>query len=79
VKRIMLIFATVATMAMMMVAATVPALADHRNDTEYVWTEFIQWRDTNWYCSYLWEWHGSWDYWGMWCYNDRTGEVYSDL
>jgi hypothetical protein len=79
VKRITLIFATLVTMAVMMVAATAPAFADHRYDTEWVWTEFIQWRNTSWWCSYLWQWDGGWDYYGMWCYNERTGDTYSDL
>jgi hypothetical protein len=74
VKRITLILATLVTMAVMMVAAAGPALAE-----DYVWTDFVQWRDTHWYCSYLWKYDEDWEYMGMWCYNDRTGDVYSDL
>ena len=65
-------------MAVMVVAAAAPALAD-----EWVWTDFYQWRDTNWYCSYLWKFDedsdNPYEYQGMWCYNDRTGDTYSDL
>jgi hypothetical protein len=77
VKRITLIFATLVTMAVMMVAAAAPAFASHG----WEWTEFVQWRDTHWYCSYLWN-HDedeNWNYEGMWCYNDRTGDTWTDL
>jgi hypothetical protein len=76
VKRITLIFATLVTMAVMVVAAAAPALAD-----EWIWTDFVQWRSTHWYCSYLWN-HDedeNWNYEGMWCYNDSTGDTWTDL
>ena len=73
-KRITLIFATVATMAVMIVAAAAPALADHG----YEWTEWWQWRDTSWWCSTLW-YHDEdheWTMEYMFCYNVDTGRVW---
>ena len=74
-KRIKLIFATVAAMAVMIVAAAVPAFASHG----YEWTEWWQWRDTNWWCSTLWV-HDEDDEWSqdaMFCYNVNTGNIWT--
>jgi hypothetical protein len=75
VKRIMLILATVVTMAVMIVAATAPALADHG----YEWTEWWQWRDSNWWCSTLWfhDEDDGWDQEAMFCYNVETGNIWT--
>jgi hypothetical protein len=75
VKRITLILATVATMAVMILAAAAPALADHG----YEWTDWWQWRDTNWWCSTLWA-HDDddgWDQEYMFCYNVETGNSWT--
>ena len=74
-KRITLIFATLVTMAVMIVAAAGPALADHG----YEWTDWWQWRDSNWWCSTLW-YHdddNEWSNGGMFCFNTRTEEVWT--
>ena len=73
-KRITLILATVATMAVMILAAAAPALAH-----SYEWTDWWQWRDTNWWCSTLWfhDHDDGWEQEAMFCYNVRTGDYWN--
>ncbi len=74
-KRIALIFATVITMAVMLVAATAPAFARHG----YEWTEWWQWGNTRWWCSTLWfhDKDREWSQEAMFCYNVRTGNIWT--
>ena len=73
-QRIKLIFATVVIMAMTLVAAAAPAVADHG----YEWTDWWQWRDTNWWCSTLWlHEDGEWTQDAMFCYNVNTGNIWT--
>ncbi len=57
-SRILLIFGVGVIAALTMAAAAVPALASHG----YEWTDWEQWRDTDWWCSSLW-FHDDEDMW----------------
>jgi hypothetical protein len=75
VRRIKLILVTVAAIAVMMVAAASPALAEHG----WEWTAWWQWGDTNWWCSAAW-FHDSEDEWSfesLFCFNTETGDVWT--
>ncbi len=68
-KRIKLILATVAAMAVMKVAAVSPALADHGIEWETFWWD-------EWFCWIAWEHEsdGDWDIDWYGCVNEETRE-----
>ncbi len=71
-KRIKLILAMVAAIAVMMVAAASPALASHG----WVWTPWWQWEDTDWWCTSLWfhDENDEWSFDRIFCVNTETGD-----
>ncbi len=69
-RRIRLILATVAVLAVMMVAAVSPALADHG-----LWESgWYEWGDSGWWCYEVWEHGWDWDLEYFVCWNEDTGE-----
>ncbi len=68
--RIKLILATVAAMAVMMVAAVSPALADHG----WWFSDWYEWGD-DWWCYDAWEHEpdGEWDYEYTACWHEDYG------
>ncbi len=58
-RRIKVLIATVAVLAVMVMAAA-PALAGHG----YEWTDWWQWRNTDWWCTSLW-YHDSHREWSL--------------
>ena len=69
-RRIKLILATVAAMAVMMVAAVSPALADHG----WWFSDWYEWGD-DWWCYDAWEHEpdGEWDYEYTACWHEDYG------
>lgn len=73
-KRIKVILATVAAVALMLLAAS-PALASHG----WEGTAWEQWEDSDWLCSALW-FHDDQDEWHfeeLVCFNTETKDLWS--
>ncbi len=68
-RRIKLILATVAAMAVMMVAAVSPALADHG----WWFSDWYEWGDSDWWCYDAWEHDSDWDYEYTACWHEDYG------
>ena len=70
-SRIKLILATVTAVAVMMVAAASPALADHG----WWFSDWYEWGDSDWWCYDAWEHEsdGEWDYEYTACWHEDYG------
>ena len=69
VKRIKLLLATIAAMAVMLMAVASPALANHG----WWFSDWWRWQDTNWWCYSAWE-HtdAGWDFVYVACWHTEA-------